>query len=94
MAEIKTVSEQELEIAFLGPAMAANQFYVTVSASAVRIAFAEQSGPDKAPHFRTAAILSIRDGIGLRDLLSEMLKDAEAAVEKAKSAQEAQKPDG
>ncbi len=90
MAEIRAVSEQELEVAFSGPATAANRVYVTIGPLGVRIAFSEQRGPDKTAHFRTAVILSIQDGILLRDVLSKTLKGAEAAIEKATAAPEAQ----
>ena len=73
---LKPVSEQELEVAYAGPALAANRFYVTVGPSWVRIAFAEQCGSDKASHFRTAVILSVQDGVALRDLISKLVKDA------------------
>ncbi len=94
MAKVRGLSEQELELAYSGPAMAANRLFVTITPSGVRITFAEQTGPGKPAHFRTAVIMSIQDGIALRDVLSKTLKDAEAAIEKTTAAPAAQKSDG
>ena len=93
--EAKQVSDRELEISFSGPATFCNRFFGALTAGgAMRIAFAEQRNPDAEPVFRSAVILAMQDAIAFRNLLIRMLKEPEAAIEKAKSAQEAQKPDG
>ena len=89
------VSDRELDISFSGPATYCNRFFAAITADgAMRIAFAEQRGPDTEPAFRSAVILGVQDAIAFRNLLIRMLKEPEAAIEKAKSAEEAQKPDG
>lgn len=80
------ISDRELEIAFSGPATACNRFFATLqTGGAIRIAFTEQYKPDAEPVFRSAVILAIQDAISLRNLLIRLLKEPEAALEKAKS---------
>ena len=51
------VSEEELQIAFSGPAVAANKVYVTLNPAGVRITFTEQRNPKVVPVFRTAVLV-------------------------------------
>ena len=86
LGEVKPVSDRELEIAFSGLAAASNRFFISLRPGGVRIAFTEQRGPDREPVFRSAVMLSMQDGIALYRMLSEMLKDVEATIEKAEPA--------
>jgi hypothetical protein len=72
----QTATEKETEISLEGPAPFANRFYVSVGAVA-RIAFAEQSGPGKQAHFRSAVSLSIQDAIALANVLNTLLRPLE-----------------
>lgn len=93
--ESTQVSDREMDISFSGPAIACNRFFATLTpGGAMRIAFAEQRSPDAEPVFRSAIIFSMQDAIAFRNLLIRLLKEPEAAIEEAMSAQEAQKPDG
>ena len=75
MAKEKTeLGENELEVAFSGPALATNQFFVSIGVDAMRLAFAERHGPDMKPKFRTAVIMSIPAAMKLCDLLNRKLK--------------------
>jgi hypothetical protein len=75
--------EEELEIAFSGPAIAANKVYATRTNAGLRLAFTEQRNPTAAPIFRTAVLMPFQDAIGLRDLLSRLLRDIEMQLQKA-----------
>lgn len=67
----------ELKIAFDGPALASNRFFVTAGPGGIRIAFTEQWRDDAPPMFRCAAIVPIQDAIQLKDLLERSLKQLE-----------------
>jgi hypothetical protein len=84
MAETATpkATDAELAVAYRGPAVLANRFYVSLGSSGVRIAFAEQSSPATTPIFRSAVTLSSQDGATLCKLLQTLLKDAEPQPEK------------
>lgn len=72
--------------ALSGPAVLANRFFVTIGPSGVRIAFAEQFGPETKPTFRTAVVISFQDGIELSKLLAKFLEPVEqnaAALKKS-----------
>ena len=76
------VTEEDLAVAFSGPAPIANRFFITTTAHGVRIAFAEQSAPGKILSFRTAVALGVEDAISLYKLLQGMLKEVEAELER------------
>jgi hypothetical protein len=80
----ETPTEKEAEISLEGPAPFANRFYISIGAVA-RIAFAEQGGYGKEPHFRSAVSLSIQDAIALAELLKTLLRSAETASAQAAS---------
>jgi hypothetical protein len=80
----ETLTEKDAEISLEGPAPFANRFYISIGAFA-RIAFAEQSGPGKEPHFRSAVSLSIQDAVALAELLKALLRPAETALAQAAS---------
>ena len=65
---VRDVPKEELHIAYEGPAVFVNKFYVTGLGANVRIAFAENS-KDLPPIFRTAVIMSTADVIRLRRVL-------------------------
>jgi len=78
------ISPEELTAAFQGPALLTNKFYVTIGPHGVRIAFTEQQSPPTAPPaFRTAVVMSIQDGIQLRNVLIGLLSPIEAEIAKA-----------
>jgi hypothetical protein len=78
------ITERESEISLEGPAPFANRVYVSFGA-VVRIAFAEQGGPGKDPHFRSAVSLSIQDATILADLIKTLLRPLETALAQAAS---------
>lgn len=71
------VSDEELEIAFAGPAHASDRFIVSLRPAGVRIAFCEQPSPATPPRFRSAVMLSYPDGVALYRLLQRMLREPE-----------------
>lgn len=88
----REVSEQELTIAFDGPATAVNKFYITITEMGVRIGFTEQFGEAVKPKFRAAVAMSFTDAQGLADLLHKMLEKHVRRVEVA--LEELESPDG
>lgn len=70
--EPQPVSALELQVAFSGPAVQANRFFITIGPGGARIAFAEQYGQD-APVFRTAVNLAFQDAFGLAKILKDLL---------------------
>lgn len=76
----KTISAAESGIAFEGPALLANRFFVHLWPAGARITFAEQGLPDQPPIFRSAVLLSYQDAIELKNLLQSMLRPVEEAV--------------
>lgn len=83
--EGRPLTEEELKIAYDGPAIAANRCFIVLAENGVRITFAEQDRGGII-HFRNAVALSIQQGISLKDTLSRLLGDVEkqiAAVEAA-----------
>ena len=78
-------NEEEVAIAFSGPALLANRFYVTLTQGGLRIAFAERSATG-APVFRTAVGLAFPDAVALYKVLGEGLKQREAALKAVASA--------
>lgn len=79
---VRKPTDEELEVAWNGPALNSNRFYVNIGAN-VRIAFCEQMNADKAPQFRTAVVLSHQDAIALSDLLKTMLAEIRETIDKA-----------
>jgi hypothetical protein len=73
-----SVSNTELSVAFSGPAVASNRFFVTLGPVAVRIAFCEQNGPEIGPNFRTAVSLPIPEALALMELLQRLLQPIES----------------
>lgn len=71
----KQASEEELAVAFGGPALLANKFFISITGSGVRLAFAEQNGNLVPPQFRTAVVLPFEDAYALVDLVSRLLKE-------------------
>ncbi|MCI0564218.1 MAG: hypothetical protein MN733_37560 [Nitrososphaera sp.] len=95
--ETRPLNEEELKIAFEGPAILANRCLLTLGNDGVRIAFTEQDR-DKQLHFRSAVLLSIPQAISLKNTLTNLLREVEeqiAAVEAtAKSAEPAGQDNG
>jgi len=84
-AGLKPVSPEETEVSFHGPAFMANRFFIHVGPSAVRISFAEQSGPDAKPFFRTAVAMPFQDAIQLVKVLGTLMAPIEAEITKAEA---------
>lgn len=71
---VKSVSKEEMEVAYGGPAPFANRFFVTIAGPVARIAFAEM-GKGIEPQFRTAVTMTAGDLIQLRDVLIGLTKN-------------------
>lgn len=91
--ETNSVSPEELDIAFSGPAPAANRFFINVNSSGVRIAFTEQVPNSGKNYFRCAAVLSVGDAIQLHNVLRKLLAPFEQAMEKAGDEEDQAMPD-
>ncbi len=70
------VSEEEMDIALDGPAIYSNKMYLNLGAGGLRVAFTEIREPSP-PKFRTAVLLSLQDGLKLRDALTRVLTNYE-----------------
>lgn len=75
-------TEEELAVAFSGPAIAANRMFVTIGSGGARIAFSEQQRANL-PVFRSAVMLSVQDAISLKNLLADLLKEIEEKLPEA-----------
>ena len=84
--DMRSATDEELDVTFEGPAIATNRVFVNISGDGVRIAFAEQR-KDKTPIFRTAVMLSPTTAISFKDVLVSTLKNIEAQIETAKASQ-------
>lgn len=78
-----TVSDEELQASFSGPAVHSNKMYVSPMGAGARISFMEQVGDVVPPEFRVAVLLSYPDAIALRDLLTRQLEKIEVAMKLA-----------
>jgi hypothetical protein len=79
MAEPSTtpaVTRADADVANSGPAVWANRFMV-MRGPMVKVAFMEQGGPGEPLYFRSAIAMSQEDAIALKNLLTEILPDAE-----------------
>jgi len=74
---IPGVAQSDIDASFAGPAILANRFFVTFTNAGMRIAFTEQSSPTAPAAFRTAAVMSMQDGIALKNLLTDLLAPVE-----------------
>lgn len=72
--ESRSVSNDEMEIAYAGPALLANKFYVSINPAGVRIAFAELHPQLNSPVFRTAVLLPFPDALALLQITSELIE--------------------
>lgn len=71
--EMCVPNKTETQIAFEGPAVAANRMIVSMAGDQVRIAFLEGAPDNEGMFFRTATILSTSDAAALKDLLAGLL---------------------
>lgn len=69
---VKPVSDNEMEVAYSGPAYFTNKFYITATGVTARIAFTEQAPPNQEPQFRTAVAMTLADLIKLGELIQGM----------------------
>ena len=83
--DVKQVSAQEMQVAFSGPAILSNRFFVTLGAAGARRAFAEQSTPETQPVFRAAVVMPFQDAIELARVLRLVLSDIEKQLVAAKA---------
>lgn len=79
--QVQEVGDDEMRIAFAGPAVFSNRFFITLTQSGVRVAFAEQQGGDL-PVFRTGVILGFSDALALSGLIKELM-DRHVRIESA-----------
>jgi len=77
--ESRPLTEQELSLAYEGPAVSVNRVLITIGVAGVRIAFVEH-GKDVPPQFRTAIVMPIQDAISFKNVLAEMLTDIERQI--------------
>lgn len=66
-------TSEETQVAFAGPAQAADRVFATVGPSGVRLAFAEQDPSTGACHFRGAVMLPPAAAFALGQMLREMI---------------------
>ena len=79
--ETRPSTEEELSVAFDGPALAADRFFATASPSGVRLAFAEDERPDGRSHFRAAVMLSPAAAYALGQMLLGITVEAHQPAE-------------
>ena len=92
--EPRPLSDEEKEIALEGPAISANRVLISLGSGGVRIAFTEQVG-DRLPKFRIAVMMPVQDAIALKNVLTRLLGEIEADIEKQiAAAKDAAKQDG
>lgn len=90
----RSLSDEEIDIALEGPAISANRCFISLGSSGVRITFTEQVG-DRLPKFRTAVMMPVQDAISLKTVLTRLLGEIEADLEKQiAAAKDAAKQDG
>lgn len=68
-----SVTTQELDRSFSVPTLMANRFMLNAMGGGIRIAFAENPGPDFPDYFRYAVLISREDAESLRDVLTDIL---------------------
>ena len=81
-AEKNTIELAEQELAFSIPGEYANRFVVSLGPCGVRLSFLEKLPSSETRHPRASVLISYEDGVNLKNLLSDMLKDFEEQVEK------------
>ena len=69
-----SMSDEEMQVPFSGPAIFANKIYLTSAPTGIRLAFGEQYGDKVEPVFRAAVMLAFPDAESLRDLLTRTLE--------------------
>ncbi len=84
------VNDVDLGVAYEGPAVYVNRFFVSMGPVA-RIAFAEQNSPGKPIFFRSAISISLQDAIALAHMLTDLVKPFESRLDEAMAAANAQK---
>ena len=75
----RDVTNEEMGIAFEGPAIFTNRVFITIGSGGVRIAFTEDR-QDALAAFRSAVILPIQSAISLKNILGELLKEHEEQI--------------
>ncbi|MEX1179863.1 MAG: hypothetical protein WEB63_03490 [Cucumibacter sp.] len=69
---VRTIAPDEMVVAFSGPALRANRFFITINEGVARVAFAEQ-GPGVPPAFRSAVALDFTTAESLVNVLRTLL---------------------
>lgn len=78
----KELPQEELDVAYAGPAILANKFYVSITAGGARIAFCELQKAGTMPIFRSAIVVPFPDAIALADLIKDLIsKNVHMVVE-------------
>lgn len=72
---LEGVSDEEMAVAYSGPALATNKFYVSITSGGVRIAFAEVNPQVRLPAFRTAVMLPFPDALTLAELVNRLVHE-------------------
>ena len=70
--ESAQASQEQIELAFSGPALLSNKVYITVTHAGMRLAFMEGSSSGQ-EYLRTAVLLPFQDAFAFSDLLAKML---------------------
>jgi hypothetical protein len=82
---VSNATTDEAAIAFSGPALFTNKFYLSGMGANVRLAFAEQSNKTATPIFRAAVIMTTNDLVQLRNVIDFVLSSATKAEPKPKA---------
>jgi hypothetical protein len=64
----------EWDVAFEGPALSINRYFLVSTGGNLRIAFCEQQEPGRPLHYRTAVIMPHAEALALADLIKGFLK--------------------
>ena len=78
--EPRALTEEELMVAFEGPAVSVNRCLISLGSTGVRMAFVEQ-GLNMSPKFRAAVVMPLADAISLKKILTTLLADIEKQIE-------------
>lgn len=73
LPSIKEASDEEGEVAFMGPAPLCNRLHIHSGGAFVRLAFSEQVRDGAPVHFRSAVALTLEHAWDLRDMLEKAL---------------------
>lgn len=81
------VSDEELKVAFSGPAPGINKFFASLGPNGVRLAFCEES-PAGTLEFRNAVCMHPADAIKLKRMLEGLLAGVQVHVDPSKETED------